>query len=457
MKKFIFAIILILIFSNISLAKESGKFIVILLDQLSLKEVSQYGGPALLQLFDGSAQALMNVRTDNGIETANTYQAFASGNRGEKYGAVPGMLGELLKVNNYKAAAYGNMDFGTEENREVMTIVMDNNSHFFYGDVSRNTLLKDPNFSGGWRTDYNKLGKLFLEGYDKYDLIVLEIGDLARIKRILQEDSLSVKEEEILMQVTMERFDLLLTTIKNQLNSSKDRLMVLAPTPDDIEIRAGAKLSWVLLSGNEEMGVLTTGTTKRPGLVTISDLAPTILEHFQIVTLPQMIGRPIYATQKIHGGLSRLMNLNQRIVRTSLWRPWYIKAFILIQIVVLFMAILFFFSRKIIPRSGLKIVKILLLGIMFIPMTFLLVSPYFFSDFYAFLIFNVILMVFGTWLMDKFCKNPLTPVVIIIFMTVSLIILDIFGVLHGWLVLLLDIVLLLVQDFMVLVMNIWGF
>ncbi|MCK4261161.1 MAG: hypothetical protein KAX49_19460 [Halanaerobiales bacterium] len=431
MKKFSFLLILIsiltLIFPTISLSNEQGKFVILLLDQLSLKEISQYGGPVFIQLFDESAQALLNVRTDYGIKTEYTYQAFGAGNRGEKYGAVSGMLGELLKVNNYKVAVYGNMDYGTEENRKVMTIVMDNNSHLFYGDVTKNVLLKDSIFPGNWRTDYQKMTELFLEGYDKYDLIVLEVGDLARIKRGLKEEILTKDEEEFLMQVTFERIDRLLGMVKARLNLTQDRLMVVAPTPDSSEIRIGAKLSWVLLTGiNYEMGVLKTGTTRRPGLVTISDLAPTVLEYFQIPTPTEMTGRLIITDQVTHGGLSRLMNLNQQIVRTSEWRPWYIKAFILIQIIGLFLATLIFFSRKIVPEIWWKVVRIWLLGIMFIPLFFLVLSPYNLSDFTGYLIILFFLIALGTWLIEKLHKNPLASVVTIIIVTIILILFDIF-------------------------------
>ncbi|AZR73624.1 hypothetical protein BBF96_09625 [Anoxybacter fermentans] len=409
---------------SVGLAEKPGKFVVLLLDQLSLKEISQYGGSELIELFNESAQALMNVRTDQGINPVYTYLAFGAGSRGKKYGAVPGMLGQLLKENHYRATVFGNSDFGTEERRQVVTIVMDNSGHFFFGDVSKKILLRDSFFPGKFRTDYKKLAHLFMEAYSEYDLIILEIGDIARIKTGVKEKIFP--EDNILIKETLARFDWLLKRIKEKLDLSRDKLMIVAPTPDPYEVKRGAKLSWVLLTGaGDGIGVLTTGTTKRPELVTISDLAPTILKHFHIPTPSVMMGRPIYSIPTVHGGLTRLLNLNEQIYRTSIWRPWFIKGFILFQIILLLLAVFTFFGRKFIPDFWWKIIINLFLSIMLIPAFFLLLSPYRIPDFRIYLILFLVLLAFITWLLQRFIKDPVFHVILIAIVTVLLLIFDI--------------------------------
>ncbi len=405
-------------------AENPGKFIIILLDQLSLQEVSHFGDSELIDLLDNSAQALMNVRTDKGIESQYTYQAFGAGSRGEEYGAIPGLLGQTLKDYNLKAALYGNTDYGIEENREAVTIIMDENGQIDYGDISKDMLLQDLDFPGGWRTDYRQLSQAFRQGYAEYEVIVLEVGDIARIKRAVSLQEINTENMESLINQTLLRVSSLISEIRETIKEEEDQLMIVAPTPDQVSEYA-AKLTWVSLSGQNDVGILSTATTRRPGLVTISDLAPTILSYFQISSPPEIIGRPIYAVDNIHGGIGRLLQLQVRIQRTSEWRPWYIKAFILIQIIILILATMTFFARKYAIGHWWKIITTLILGVILIPLTFLIFSPYLIPDFGAYLVFFVAIIGIFTWLAKHYLRPPIFQIVFITVVTVLLILIDI--------------------------------
>lgn len=428
MKKWMMILLLIVILSVTSDAQAAdyGRSIIILLDQLSLKEIHQFGGPELLQLFDESAEALMNVRTEKGIESEYTYTAFGSGSRGERYGAIPGLLGQLLKEHNYTAAAFGNSDYGDEERREVVTIVMDDNGYLSFGDISHQTLLRDPIFPGQMRTYYQKMGATFQEAYQKYDLLLLEVGDIARIKTGLERQEIRAEAADALIKGTLTRFDQLLHVIRETMNPLKDQLMLVAPTPDPREEQKGYKLSWVLLHGRGEgQGVLTTATTRRLGLATITDLAPTILHFFQINPPAVMNGRPLYLAHSAAGGLDYLLQRNEEIIRTSEWRPWYIKGFILIQIIVISVATLIFLLRHLIRKGGWRLVSAFLLSIMSIPLLFLLISPNLVPSFYGYLGLLLILMVLIVSFLLRIFHNPLSPIIFMTTVTGLLLIIDI--------------------------------
>ena len=397
-----------------------GKFVVILLDQLSLEEVNQYGGEEFVDLFNDSAQALMNVRTDQGINSDAIYQAFGAGNRGEKYGAIPGLLGQLLRENDKKIALFGNKDLKNEEGRQVMTIVMDNSGHLFFSDISHNILIEDKTFPGGMRTDYRKMIARFREGYKETDLIFLEIGDIARIKATDPDNGYALK-------TSLTRFDQLLGQVLASLDLERDQLMVVAPTPASEQVKKGARLSWVLMAGaDHDIGMLVSPTTRRGGIVTISDLAPTILEYFQIDVPAEMMGRPMHSTTKIHGGLSKLLNLSQQVYRTSQLRSWAVKGFILFQIIIIVLAIITFLVRRSLSVIWWKIMINLFLGIMLVPLLFLFISPYWISGvtFYLVIFLGVLIML--TWLLQKYLKTASSQITIITGLTALLIIVDIF-------------------------------
>lgn len=422
----ILGLLLILSASSCAAAAEHGKFVILLLDQLSLKEIERSGGPNLLQLFADGAGALMNVRTENGIASQYTYAAFGSGSRGDRYGAIPGLLGELLKEHGYTVAAFGNSDYGPEERREVVTIAMDNNGYLFFGDISDRVLMRDPLFPGEMRTYYQKMESTFRDAYAQYDLIFLEMGDLARIKTGLKRDDIRSRGAESLVKGTLSRLDGLIGVIRETIDPRRDRLMLVAPTPDPGEEQKGYKLSWVLLYGGEDgAGVLTTATTRRPELATITDLAPTILQFFQIPSPAVMNGRPLYSLSNQAGGLRNLLQRNEEIFRTSTWRPWYIKGFILIQIIVISLATVTFLLRRFIRDAGWRLVSALLLSIMTIPLIFLLISPYQVPSFSVYLTVAVIFMVLTAGFLLRIFRHPLSPVVLMVTLTGLLLIIDI--------------------------------
>ena len=409
-----------------------GKFVIILLDQLSLREIHFYGGNELITLFDESSTALLNVRTDTGLDTTSTYTAFGAGNRGAEYGAIPGLMGKLLLENQYEVAVIGNSDYGFEEYKPAMTIASDDSGYLFFQNTSRGLLTYDPTFPKNERTDYRRLEEEFGKAYAQSDLIVLEVGDMARIKTALDRRVISQAGANALVRGTLARFDVTLSYIRRVMNLSKDRLMVIAPSPDPRQALQGYRLSWVVLAGGEytQPCFLLTGTTRRAGLATISDLAPTILDFFQIPVPPAMNGRilrPIGSRSSASStGFEALARRNRQIVRTSEWRPWYIKGFILVQIFLLALVAVLLFSRVTFRRRWWRGAIALILGVMWIPLLFMLLSPYQIAYFNVYLLLLPGVAGVLSWLMRRYLAGQkLLPIIILVNLTSLILILDI--------------------------------
>lgn len=419
----LFILLMLLFTTDLACAAEKGKLVIILLDQLSLKEISSFGSNQLSDFFADSALALMNVRTDEGIEAQFTYQALGAGSRGKKYGAIPGILGQTLKEHGLNITIYGNADYQLMAKREARLFLMDREGQLQSGDLSRAVLLEDAQFPGGWRTDYQKLEGLFSAAYHRSDLIALEVGDFSRIKQAVQNKDIQSKEQERLVGESLERCTTLLTLVLNTLNP-KDQLWLIAPTPDQISPYAH-KLSWALLAQPGVTGVLTTPTTRRPGLVTISDLAPTILQFFNLPIPTEISGRPLTTTQQMHGGLSQLLGFQEQIQRISQWRVGFVKGFILLQIVILVLAMGTFFGRKYISKTWWQLIIRLVLGIQLIPLLFLTFLPHFIPDLRLYLIVAAGILALGIWLIQRLIDSPFTQIVVLTMITAIAIIFDI--------------------------------
>lgn len=422
-----FVILLILTLSGVCKANEANKFVIVLLDQLTLKEIFLLGSDELLSLFERSSTALLNVRTDTGLDSDSTYMAFGEGNRGAQYGGIPGLLGTILQENERKVATIGNSDYGLEEHRQVVTIASNDSGYLFFHDNGDDLMTSDPTFPKKERTDYRKLSAAFKQAYATNDLILLEVGDIARIKTGLDREVISQAGSNALVRGTLARFDILLREIEDTLDLSRDYLMLVAPSPDPRQAAKGYRLSWVLLTGGDFSSrcFLTTGTTRRPGLATISDLAPTLLEFFDIDTPVIMNGRPLYASSMDSGGLESLLRRNRQIFRTSEWRPWYIKGFILIQIVALSLIALTIFSKFTYKREWWRVIGALLLGIMSVPVLFVVLSPYAIGYFNLYFLLLIGVAYGISLLLRKFHLENLTAIIILINLTLLVIVWDI--------------------------------
>lgn len=423
----VLVMLIILTVPSVCKANSSGKFVVVLLDQLTLKEIRLFGSDELLALFERSSTALLNVRTDTGLDTDSTYLAFGAGNRGAEYGAIPGLLGNLLHGNNCKVAAIGNSDYGLEEYRQVVTIASDDNGYLFFRDTGGDLLMSDPTFPKKERTDYQKLAAAFEKAYSTNDLILLEVGDIARIKTGLDREVISQAGANALVRGTLARFDILLRQIERTMNPTHDTLMLVAPSPDPRQAQKGYRLSWVLLTGGDfsKRSLLETGTTRRPGIATISDLAPTLLDFFSIATPGSMNGRQLHVSSVDSGGLESLLRRYRQIFRTSAWRSWYIKGFILIQIVVLSLIALTIFSKFTYKRAWWRMIGAVLLGIMAVPLLFVVLSPYAIGYFKLYFLLTLGVAFAISLVIRKLHLENLTAVIILVNLTSLIIIVDI--------------------------------
>jgi hypothetical protein len=245
-------------------------------------------------------------------------EAYLSANDGQ---SVPGLLTQVLTEAGRSVAVYGNSDFAAGRHRPAVLVTMDGRGEAVRGRVGLAYLPAPgpgpgpvlpfaepaPDEIGGFRTDFDvvsfvALGNRFPNPspYLSSHLTVFDMGDTLRI------DEASPTEPS--QAVAASRRQAL-----RRIGDHIEHLVSRAASHDVLVIVAGPSTSRamdgvkdmvtpiVMASGDplelfpEEgpLGALTSATTRRAGVVSNEDVAPTILHFFRLRVRPDMRGSPI--------------------------------------------------------------------------------------------------------------------------------------------------------------------
>ncbi len=361
-----------------------GKVTILLLDRLSLAELATDAGPFLREKIHESARALITTNTAGTRSPGNTHATLGAGspalsdqpgglalNFDEKWMgveagrlyqqltgdptfpagkvviprlaeahrlnftparvAVPCLLGTVLKENHLTTAVLGNADPAppTEDatnahHRFGPWLAADRRGLVDHGDVGDRTLQRAEGVLP-WETDYRYLVAKYGEYREKADFIVLELGDFARLDALTPYlFDRQIRAERTRLFVRLDQF---LQTLWSLLDWEQDLLILLTPTPSLANLKAGAYLTPCLIWGKAfPPGLLSSPTTRRPGLISNVDLAPTIFHHFNLETPAYTTGRVI---SSLPGGeFSALLRIEKKISAISLSRRKIIPVFL---------------------------------------------------------------------------------------------------------------------------------
>ncbi len=443
----IISLVLILIPAALFAAggEEERQVIMLAVDGLSLPEW-QYAAenfPAIEDFLDKSSMALLNTRTAGRLTSENAYVTIGAGARAEgtgyaglalntdetyeyypagkvykrytgrepqgevvhlgintineanesaNFSIVPGALGTLLKEAGLKRAVLGNGDH-KNLNRLAVNLAMDEYGVVDYGTVNKEILKGGGELSAGFMTDVDRLWKNFWEYKNKCQYIVIEWGDTFRLRET--EPLLSSERAEALFDLQLNNLAEFLERISPLLNS-ETILILVTPTPEGIIIPGDGDLSLLAINnGDEGPGLLTSDTTRRPGLVTNTDIASTVLSYFDISSPSFLYGSAIkkLPSNSSQQGLSGLMELNRQISNVHQQRPPLIKFYILLQIIMVISAVGALFLR----RNLYKYLKYPMMSLMLFPLSFLLLSVVQPGNLYLSFLAVILLTLFLTW------------------------------------------------------------
>ena len=233
------------------------------------------------------------------------------------YKVTVGALGTALHKAGLKTAVIGNSDDG-QPHREAVTIAMDSNGLVDYGNVGTDMVIRDPRAPSGYRTNETKLLSEFERCLKPADFIVVDLGDTARLDRArfsMMNDVYSRRRAEV-----MKRTERLLNRINRVCAPYHDGiiLIVLSPYPSSYEVENhDNSLCPVAVRGSGySRGLLVSGSTRVPGVVTNTDIAPTVISWLELPPGKGLVGRGIdFARSKLAS--SALEALSARIAQQS--------------------------------------------------------------------------------------------------------------------------------------------
>lgn len=458
MKKYIFTLILALFMtlttSSAALASDgnSAKAIILLIDYLTLEDI-RYEMPYLKQVTESyGGIGLLNTNTGANRTIPHTYatvnagsMAIGSANAGEIYNATEhlnsiaagdlykwrtglavsassvvalsfpqlqalnemnkqqrgvGLLGQVLEDGGLVTAVLGNADSPDYPDRSAALIAINKSGVIQLGDVSAQLLSKKPSVLERG-TDYHKLLNSFKDIYHQADFIVLNAGDLVRLEKQRKNAFAYViarEKREILKEI-----DAFIGELVQVLNLDTDLLIVASLTPSPEEIKAKTFFTpVVLISHNLSKGLLSSGSTKREGLITNIDLTATIIDYFHLPQPATVNGRPVYSIgANGHNTFAFLESLKNKTVFIYKARPVLVKTYVFLQICTILASLPILLFKP----GYIRFMKYILTALMAYPLSLLLIAASGTLDisYYTFLsiLITILIVTVGAWLAKK--------------------------------------------------------
>ncbi len=268
-------------------------------------------------------------------------------------------LGDILNKRGIRTFLLGNGDSLQEIHREASCVLVSSQGSIDDGCVGKELTTEDPLFPGGLRTNFPLMRRLISKFLPLRGVLLIEIGDSLRIESQYPYMNEAMRSFYLryTLQETMNLIDHLLPLLE-----PTDLFIFISPFSGRYWFSKGDRLSPIIILGKGYKGLLSSQSTRVKGVVSLYDLAPTILSYYGI-TERFYQGRKIYSQE---GDLKDLLELHQRSLREWQTRK-KAKWFVVLSPILL--SLLFALSF---PYPASTYVSLLLL---LFPFSLLLVSP----------------------------------------------------------------------------------
>ncbi|NLJ81112.1 MAG: hypothetical protein GX335_08815 [Firmicutes bacterium] len=275
------------------------------------------------------------------------------------YKVVPGALGTALEEAGLQSLALGSSD-GSDLVRWAPLVLMDEGGRVARGSIGSRVLKADPGYPFGKRTDFDFLENQIFASQE--DLIIVDLGDPYRFDQY-QDFFLPSQREAVREKISLDARRFLERIGEKKREGTV--IFLLSPYPSAAGAKKGQWLTPALALGLGE-GLLSSGTTRWPGLITNMDFAPTILALLGAEHNQPFIGREIFVQPGL-GGIKEVQKTWQRITRISQRRSKVLRVFVGSQIALYSLALLALIIKKGVYPELIKALQFLLLVFLAVP------------------------------------------------------------------------------------------
>ncbi len=222
-------------------------------------------------------------------------------NDGALFGGVPGVLGDALVADGRTTGVVANADWSIVDpevdtfHREAATALMGSHGVVGCGRVARSLLVDDAAVAYGVRLDAEAVTAAFEACWKARSVVLVEASDLARAEAYRSRTG--SRQGDRLFRAALERADGLVGDLLESVDPERDAVVVVAPASPQRD--AHLTVFGVRAPGMEP-GLPVSGSTRRPGFVTMQDVGPTIAALAGVDRPEEMEGRA--ATRAADGG-----------------------------------------------------------------------------------------------------------------------------------------------------------
>lgn len=272
-------------------------------------------------------------------------------NQGRHLASSPGALGDALHGAGRRTAVINNADtgFGPPEPsralRPAAAAVMDRAGSVDLGRVGEELLVADPRAPFGYRADESEVLAQFDRALAAADVVVVDPGDLDRAAGFAPLADPAVARAA--RQEALTRTDRLLGEVRRRLDPETMLVVASAAPPGEVW-----RLTPTVVTGpGVRPGYLHSPSTRRAGVVTIADIAPTVLEALGVPAPAGMAGQPLrYRPDRVDVEQFRRLDRDASH-RQDIYLPLTI-AFVAVQVMLYLVAMVAFGRLGGIGRAG---------------------------------------------------------------------------------------------------------
>ena len=251
------------------------------------------------------------------------------------YDAVPGALAGALDA---PVTAIGNSETSIPPAapagyaRWALLAAMDEEGIVDSAMVGPRLLERDPAAPWGLRTDLEVATRAIEEALrDECGVTFIDPGDLERVDELELALGRPLPEQRT---EALQTADELLAAVLSNVDLERDLVLVVSPTSPWVEEEAHLGIAAVRGPGFEPGQTLQSASTRRAGLVTLPDVAPTILEHLGLPADPDMTGRPIFAVETGADIIEQAIDTDKESIFVENMKTPITAGFVLVQILI---------------------------------------------------------------------------------------------------------------------------
>jgi hypothetical protein len=256
------------------------------------------------------------------------------------YASSLGLTGNEWERNGIRTVVIGGIDEGQTVKRYGAMFAIDGNGRAPFGSmISKDVLIADPARPFGMRMDVTKVSDILEKTLESHDVTIIDAGDLSRLDAY--RNQLTRNRFDQLRQKVLRETDQLIDLCLREANA-ETLVMIVTPRVSEESVTRAEWLAPIVMRGGtiKQASLLTSPTTRREGIVSNLDVAPTVLRHLGIPTPQQMLGHPIQGIETVNP-LDKTNVLSLQTARTFSLRPKVMIGFGIFALLVL----LFFVSR----------------------------------------------------------------------------------------------------------------